>query len=107
MRNAQAHVLMRKNQNFSRLGLTNLFVAVHVLVIFLIVARGYIVHPFLVLEIPLHRFFYTLLKLERWLQTDFLLEFARIDGITPIVTLSISNVGYNISSYKNKIKDKA
>ena len=63
MRNAQAHVLMRKNQNFSRLGLANLFVAVHVLVIFLIVARGYIVHPFLVVEIPFHGFLDALFEL--------------------------------------------
>ena len=51
------------------------------------------IHPFLIIQIPFHRFFDTLLKLERWLPAEFLLEFARIDGITPIVTLSISKVG--------------
>ena len=66
---------------------------IHLLIILLKLSRSNMIHPFLVLEIPLHSFFDTLLKLERWLQTEFLLELARIDGITPIVTLSISKVG--------------
>ena len=70
-----------------------LSVLIHIIIILLILPRSNMIHPFLVLEIPFYRFFDTLLKLERWLQTDFLLEFARIDGITPIVTLSISKVG--------------
>ena len=70
-----------------------LSIFIHIIIILLILPRSNMIHPFLVLEIPLHSFFDTLLKLERWLQTDFLLEFARIDGITPIVTLSISKVG--------------
>ena len=78
---------------------------IHLLIILLILPRSNMIYPFLVIEIPFYRFFNTLLKLERWLPAEFLLELARIDGITPIVTLSISNVGYNISSYKNKIKD--
>ena len=76
-----------------RVGFRKMLFAIHPLIILLILPRSNMIHPFLVLEIPLHRFFYTLLKLERWLQTDFLLEFARINGITPIVTLSISKVG--------------
>ena len=64
-----------------------------VLVILLVLATCYVVHPSFVLQIPLHGLLDTLLKLERWFPTDFLLEFARINGITPIVTLSISKVG--------------
>ena len=54
------------------------------------------IHPFLVLEIPFYSLLDTLLKLERWLPTEFLLQFSRVDGITHIVTLSISNVSYQI-----------
>ena len=54
------------------------------------------IHPFLVIEIPLHRFFNPLLKLERWLPSQFLLQLSRVDGITHIMTLSISNVSYQI-----------
>ena len=54
------------------------------------------IHPFLVLEIPFHGFLDTLLKLERWLPAEFLLELARIDGITHIVTLSIGYISDEI-----------
>ena len=51
------------------------------------------IHPFLVIKIPLHSLLDSLLKLERWLPTQFLLQLSRVDGITHIVTLSISYVG--------------
>lgn len=70
-----------------------LSIGIHVVVVLLVITRGYVVHPFLVIKIPFYGFFDSLLKLERWFPTDFLLEFARIDDITPIVTLSISKVG--------------
>ena len=55
---------------------------IHILIILLILPRSNMIHPFLVLEIPFYGLLDTLLKLERWLPTDFLLEFARIDGIS-------------------------
>ena len=42
------------------------------------------IHPFLILKIPFYGFLYTLLKLERWLPAEFLLELARVDGVTQI-----------------------
>ena len=54
------------------------------------------IHPFLVIEIPFYRFFDTLLKLERWLPAEFLLELARIDGITHIVPLSVCYISDQI-----------
>ena len=66
-----------------------LSVLIHLLIILLILPRSNMIHPFLVLEISLYRFFDTLLKLERWLPAEFLLELTRIDGITHIVPLSI------------------
>ena len=58
--------------------------AIHPLIILLILPRSNMIHPFLVIEIPLHCFFDTLLKLERWLPTEFLRQLSRIDGITRI-----------------------
>ena len=54
------------------------------------------IHPFLVLEIPFYGLLDTLLKLERWLPAEFLLELARIDGITHIVTLAVSYISDEI-----------
>ena len=54
------------------------------------------IHPFLVIEIPFYGLLDTLLKLERWLPTEFLLQLSRVDGITHIVTLSIGYVSYQI-----------
>ena len=51
------------------------------------------IHPFLVLEIPFYGFLDTLLKLERWLPTQFLLQLSRVDGVTHIVTLSVCYIG--------------
>ena len=42
------------------------------------------IHPFLIIKIPLYGFFDTLLKQERWLPAEFLLELAKIDGMTHI-----------------------
>ena len=81
------------NGKEGRVGFRKMLFTIHPLIILLILPRSNMIHPFLVLEIPFYGLFYTLHKLARWLQTDFLLEFARIDGITPIVTLSISKVG--------------
>ena len=57
---------------------------IHLLIILLILPRSNMIHPFLVLEIPFYGFFDTLLKLERWFPTEFLLQLSRIDGITRI-----------------------
>ena len=69
-----------------------LTVRIHVVIVLLVITRGYVVHPFLVIEIPFYGFLDTLLKLQRWLPTEFLLKLARVDGITHIVTLSVSYV---------------
>ena len=54
------------------------------------------IHPFLVLKIPFYRFLDTLLKLERWLPAEFLLQLSRVDGITHIVTLSVCYISDEI-----------
>ena len=54
------------------------------------------IHPFLVLEIPFNRLLDTLLKLERWLPTQFLLQFSRIDGVTHIMTLAVGYISDEI-----------
>ena len=37
---------------------------VHTLIILLVVTAGHVVHPFLVVQIPAHRLFYALFKLQ-------------------------------------------
>ena len=54
------------------------------------------IHPFLVIEIPFHGLLDSLLKLERWLPTQFLLQLSRVDGITHIVTLSVGYISDEI-----------
>ena len=73
-----------------------LTVRIHVVVVLLVITRGYVVHPFLVIEIPFYGLLDTLLKLERWLPTQFLLKLSRVDGITHIVTLSVCYVSDEI-----------
>ena len=54
------------------------------------------IHPFLVIEIPFYGLLDTLLKLERWLPPQFLLQLSRVDGITHIVTLSVCYISDEI-----------
>ena len=54
------------------------------------------IHPFLILEIPFYSLLDTLLKLERWLPAEFLLQLSRVDGITHIVTLSVGYISNQI-----------
>ena len=54
------------------------------------------IHPFLVIKIPFYGLLDTLLKLERWLPTQFLLQLSRVDGVTHIVTLSVCYISNQI-----------
>ena len=54
------------------------------------------IHPFLVLEIPFYGFLNTLLKLEKWLSVEFLLQLSRVDSITHIVPLYICYISDEI-----------
>ena len=73
-----------------------LSIGIHVVVVLLVITRGYVVHPFLVIQIPFYSFLDTLLKLERWLSTEFLLQLAGADGITHIVTLSVCYISNEV-----------
>ena len=54
------------------------------------------IHPFLVIEIPLHGLLDSLLKLERWLSAEFLLQHSRVNSIMHIVTLSVCYISDEI-----------
>ena len=54
------------------------------------------IHLFLIIQIPFHRFFNTLIKLERWLPTEFLLQLSIVDGVTHIMTLSVCYISDEI-----------
>src|SRR5574344_1259033 len=68
-------------------------ILVHVFVIILIVARGHVVEPLLVLEIPLHGLLDALFKLQAWLPTQFALQLGRIDGIARVVSKAVGHIG--------------
>ena len=73
-----------------------LTVRIHVVVVLLVITRGYVVHPFLIIEIPLYGFLDTLLKLQRWLPTQFLLQLSRVNGVTHIMTLSVCYISNEV-----------
>ena len=56
-------------------------VFIHGFVVFLVFARGDMVHPLLVFEVPAHGFFDALLELQRGFPAQLVFQFARIDGI--------------------------
>ena len=69
-----------------------LSLAIHLFVVGLIVARGDILKPVFIIEIPLYCFLDALFKLERWFPAEFCLQFARVNSITGIVAKAVSNV---------------
>lgn len=68
-------------------------ILVHVVVIFLVVAGGDVVHPVLIVEIPADGLLDAFLELERGLPTEFALEFAGIDGVAHVVAEAVGDVG--------------
>ena len=49
-------------------------VLVHIIIILLVLTTGDIVHPLLIVKIPAYSLLYTLLELQAWLPTEFLLQ---------------------------------
>ena len=76
--------------------MTLIVIYLYILEILLILPRSNMIHPFLVLEIPFYGFLDTLLKLEKWLSVEFLLQLSRVDSITHIVTLYICYINDEI-----------
>ena len=72
--------------------LVGLPVLIHALVVLLVFARSYVVHPFLVLEVPADSFFDSFLELQAWLPSQFALELARVDGVPQIVACAVGDV---------------
>ena len=70
-----------------------LSVLIHVIVVLLVVARGDIVHPFLVVEIPTYGSFNAFLKLQAGLPSEFTLQLPAINGVAHIMAGSVGDVG--------------
>ena len=87
--------LLSKQSNYTYC----LTLAVHLFVVGLIVTRGYIVEPLLVLEIPLHGLFYSFLELERGFPAKSCLKLARVDGVTGIMAKAVGNVGDEVEVF--------
>ena len=69
---------------------------VHRVIILLIVTAGHVIHPFLVVQIPAHRLFYALFKLQARFPAQFFLQLRRVDGITHVVAQTVGHVGNQI-----------
>ena len=74
-------------------------ILIHILVILLIITAGHVVHPFLVVEIPLHGLLDTFLELETGFPTEFALELAGVDGIAHVVALAVGDVGDEVEVF--------
>ena len=67
-------------------------VYIHALIVLLVFARSYVVHPFLVLEVPADSFFDSFLELQAGSPAQFALELARVDGVPQIVACAVGDV---------------
>ena len=66
---------------------------VHLCVVFFILARGDIVHPLLVVQIPADGLFDTFFELEARFPAQFGLQLVGIDGIAQVVSGAVGHVG--------------
>lgn len=78
-------------QNHALPGLLPVFI--HGFVVFLVFARGDVVHPFLVVEVPAHGLFDAFFELQRGFPAQLVFQFARIDGIPQVVPRTVGDVG--------------
>ena len=70
-----------------------LSVAVHVLVVLLVLARGDVVHPRLVVQIPADSFVDTLLELETGAPAQLAVQFRSVYRIAKVVARAVRDVG--------------
>ena len=69
-----------------------LSILVHVVIILLILTTGDVVHPLLIVKVPTHGLFNTLLELQAWLPTKFLLQLSGVYGIAHVMSGTVGNV---------------
>ena len=93
--------------NFRRLLCNKLLLIIHFVVVFLILARGNIVHPLLVVEIPAHSLLDAFLKLEAGFPAEFCLELAAVDGVAHIVAEAVGDEGDELLRLTLGIAEKA
>lgn len=69
---------------------------IHRVIILLVVTARYVVHPFLVVQVPAYRLLDTLFKLQARFPAQFLLQLRRVDGITHVVAQTVGYVGNQV-----------
>ena len=72
---------------------SQLSVFILILVIALVVARGDVVHPVLMVEIPFHGLLYLLLELQARLPAQLALKLAAGNGIAQVMSGSVCHIG--------------
>ena len=73
-----------------------LSVGIHVIVILLVVARGHIVEPLLIVKIPADGLFDALLELQTGLPSEFPLQLCAVNRIAEIVSGTVGHEGNQV-----------
>ena len=81
-----------RRPDFTRGGASVLFVAVHLFVIFLVIAAGDVGHPFLMGKIPVNGFHNALFKRRLGVPAQFVFDFLRVNAIPPVVAKPICHI---------------
>ena len=68
-------------------------ILIHLLIVALVVARGDVVHPLLVVEVPADGALDAFLELERGFPAEFALQLAAVYGIAHVVAEAVGDVG--------------
>ena len=69
---------------------------IHRVIILLVVTARYVVHPFLVVQVPAYRLLDTFFKLQARFPAQFFLQLRRVDGITHVVAQTVGYVGNQV-----------
>ena len=87
--------------------ITTLPILIHLHIILFVFARGNIVHPVLMVEIPADRLFNAFLKLEARFPAESRLEFAAVDGVAHVVAETVGDVGNEFLGRALRIAEQA
>lgn len=69
-----------------------MYLTVHDVVVLLIIAGGYLLNPFLVVEIPFDGLYDAIGEPRLWIPSEFILYLCRVDSITLVVSETVCDM---------------
>ena len=81
-------------------------VEVHVVVVLFVLTGGYVVHPFLIVEVPADCPFYSFLELQRGFPAQLALQFAGVDSVAQVMSGAVCHIGYQVFGRAFRIAQK-